>query len=131
MTNSDLIKRAASVVKTRKTKNGLFGDVGCALLSVENKVYLGVCAASGSNVFCAEQNAIGSMITDSVYRIARIVAVWKDEQDDVHVISPCGNCRQIMLEMDRKNLGAEVILDYDKTVTLEELLPYHTWWKKQ
>jgi cytidine deaminase len=131
MTNDLLIRRAADVVNTRKTKNGLFGDVGCALLSAEGKVYVGVCAASGSNVFCAEQNAIGSMITDSVYRIAKIVAVWKDKQGAVHIISPCGNCRQMMLEMDRENLKAEVILDRDKTVTLEELLPYHTWWKKQ
>ena len=131
MTNDELIKKAATVVKTRKTKNGLFGDVGCALLSAKNKVYLGVCAASGSNVFCAEQNAIGSMVTDSVYRIAKIVAVWKDEHSDIHVLSPCGNCRQMMLEMDKENLKAEVILDKDKAVTLEELLPYHTWWKKQ
>ncbi|KQC14294.1 MAG: hypothetical protein APR63_14690 [Desulfuromonas sp. SDB] len=131
MTNDELIQLAASVINPRKTDTGLFADVGCALLSIENKVYLGVCANSGSNVFCAEQNAIGSMITDSVYRIAKIVAVWKDQQNKVHVISPCGNCRQMMLEMDRENLNAEVILDKDKTVTLEELLPYHTWWKKQ
>lgn len=131
MTNKELIDLAASIVKTRKTKNGHFADVGCALLSVEGKIYLGVCAASGSNVFCAEQNAIGSMITDGVYRIAKIVAVWKNEQGEVHVISPCGNCRQMILEMDRENLQTEVILDYDKTMMLEELLPHHTWWKKQ
>ncbi|HEY69496.1 MAG TPA: cytidine deaminase [Anaerolineae bacterium] len=131
MTNEELIQRAASVIAPRKTRNGLFADVGCALLSVENKVYLGVCAASGSNVLCAEQNAIGSMITDSVYRIAKIVAVWKDDQGAVHVISPCGNCRQMMFEMDKQNLQAEIILDHDRTATLEALLPYHDWWKKQ
>jgi cytidine deaminase len=131
MINSELIKMAASVINTRQPKNGLFADVGCALLSAEGKVYLVVCANSGSNVFCAEQNAMGSMITDSVYRIAKIVAVWKDEQGEVQVISPCGNCRQMMLELDRENLNAEIILDHDKTFTLEELLPYHTWWKKQ
>jgi hypothetical protein len=41
-TNSDMIKRAMSVIKIRKTENGLFGDVGCALLSAENKVYVGL-----------------------------------------------------------------------------------------
>lgn len=131
MTNDELIKRAASVVKTRKTQNGLFGDVGCALLSVEGTVYVGVCADSGSNVVCAEQNAIGSMITDGIYQIAKIVAVWKDEEDHVYVLSPCGNCRQMILEIDRENLKTEVILDHDRTVTLEELLPCHNWWKKQ
>jgi len=131
MTNAELIERAASAVRPRETRSGTFGDVGCALLSAENKVYLGVCADSGSNVFCAEQNAIGSMITDAVYQIAKIVAVWKDNDDAVHVLSPCGNCRQMMLEMDEENLKTEVILDKDKTVLLEELLPYHSWWKKQ
>lgn len=131
MKNDELIQQAAAVVKPRKTKGGLFADVGCALLSAEDKVYLGVCADSGSNVFCAEQNAIGSMIADGVYRIAKIVAVWKDEEGTVHVLSPCGNCRQMMLEIDEGNLAAEVILDRDKTVTLAELLPYHDWWKKQ
>lgn len=131
MTNEELIQYAATVIKSRKTKNGLFADVGCALLSTEGKIYLGVCAASGSNVFCAEQNAIGSMITDAVYSISKIVAVWKDEHNDVHVVAPCGNCRQMMFELDKQNLNTEIILDRDKVSTLEELLPYHTWWKKQ
>lgn len=131
MTNEEMIRNAASVINVRKTKSGLFGDVGCALLSVEKRLYLGVCAAAGSNVFCAEQNAMGAMITDGTYRIARIVAVWKDEQGRLHVIAPCGNCRQMMKEMDQENLNAEVILDRDITVRLEELLPYHNWWKKQ
>jgi cytidine deaminase len=131
MTNEEMIQRAASVIRARKTQGGLFGDVGCALLSSAGKLYLGVCADSGANVFCAEQNAIGAMITDGTYRIAKVVAVWKDEQGHVHVIAPCGNCRQMMKEMDEENLQAEVILDRDKTVRLEELLPYHEWWKRQ
>jgi cytidine deaminase len=132
MTNRELIALAASLVKTRKTKNGLFGDVGCALISADGKVYQGVCADSGSNVSCAEQNAIGAMMTDAVYRITKIVAVWKDENGVVFVISPCGNCRQLMREIDEENLKTtEVILDNDKSVLLEELLPYHSWWKKQ
>lgn len=131
MTNRELIDLSASVVKTRKTKHGLCGDVGSALLSQEGKVYLGVCADLGANGFCAEQNAMGSMMTDGHYRIAKIVAVWKDENDCVHVLSPCGHCRQMMMDMDKENLKTEVIMDHDKTVTLEELLPHHTWWKKQ
>ena len=131
MTNGELIKLAATVVKTRKTKNGLFGDVGCALLSVEGKVYLGVCAASGSNAFCAEQNAIGSMITESSFQISKIVAVWKDENDNTFVIPPCGNCRQLMFDLDEQNLRTEVILDRDVTMTIAELLPHHTSWKRQ
>lgn len=131
MTNRDMIEKAALIVRVRKTENGLFGDVGCALLSSEGKLYLGVCADSGANVFCAEQSAMGAMITDGSYQIAKIVAVWKDEDGRAHVIAPCGNCRQMMKEMDEENLEAEVILDRDKTVRLADLLPYHDWWKRQ
>lgn len=131
MTNKELIDLAASVVKTRKVGDILCGDVGSALLSEGGKVYLGVCADFGGSGFCAEMNAMGSMMTAGEYRIARIVAVWKNEDGIVHVLSPCGNCRQMMLNMDKENLKAEVILDLDKVVTLEELLPCHTWYKKQ
>ena len=131
MTNEELIKKAASVVKTRKTKNGLFGDVGCALISDNSKIYVGICADAGSNTFCAEQNAIGSMITDGEYKIKKITAVWKDADGNVFVIPPCGNCRQFMREVDEDNLDTEIILDVNKTVQLRDLLPFYDWWKKQ
>ncbi|MGA1153392.1 MAG: cytidine deaminase family protein [bacterium] len=126
-----LINQAASVIKTRKVKDSLFADVGCALLSRSDQVYYGVCADSGSNTFCAEKAAIAAMITNGEYEIKKIVAVWKDEAGSVFVIPPCGNCRQLMRETDESNLEAEVILDADKTVLLKELLPYYDWWKKQ
>ncbi len=130
MTDEELIKKAASIIKVRKTKNGLFGDVGCALVSNKDQIYTGISADSGSNVICAERNAIGSMITDGEYKIKRIVAVWKDEAGAIYVIPPCGNCRQFMREVDEDNLETEVILDKNKVVKLKELLPYYNWWQK-
>jgi len=131
MTNEELIEKAASVVKTRKTKNGLFGDVGCAVLSDNNNVYVGICAAAGSNAICAEQFALGSMMATGEYKFKKIVAVWKDEKDNIFVIPPCGNCRQYMREINEDNLSSEIILDKGKVVSLKELLPYYDWWQKQ
>ncbi len=131
MTNRELIKKAMAVAKTKQTKVGLFADVGCALLSGKGKVYLGVCVASGSNIFCAEQIAIGQMITNGESKIKKIVAVWKDEKGVIFVISPCGNCRQFMRETDESNLETEVVLDKDKSVQLRGLLPYYNWWQRQ
>jgi cytidine deaminase len=129
--NVKLIKKAASVIKEKKIKDSLYADVGCALLSQKDKIYLGVCAESGSNVFCAEKIAVGSMLTNGEYKIKKIVAVWKDKKGNLFVIPPCGNCRQLFLEMDKKNLETEIILDKNKTVKLKELLPYSNWCKKQ
>ena len=91
MTAHDLIEKAASVIRPRQQRGGLIGDVGCALAAESGALYLGVCADIGSNVFCAEQNAIGSMITDGETRVKTIVATWKDEGGATFVIAPCGN----------------------------------------
>ncbi len=123
MTNQELIDRAASVLETRRTKGGLFGHVGSALLSDNNEVYVGICADVDSNTFCAERNAIGSMITDGEHRIKKIVAVWKDKEGNVFVIAPCGDCRQFICEVNEENMDTEVILDENKTVFLRDLLP--------
>jgi cytidine deaminase len=131
MTNQQLIKKAAALIKPKKMKDGLSADVGCALISEKGKLYLGVCAATGSNVICAERVAIGAMITGGEYKIKKIVAVWKEDKN-IFVIPPCGNCRQLMREVDESNLeNTEVVLDKNKSVKLKELLPYYDWWKKQ
>lgn len=129
--NSILIKRAASLINPRRIKDSLFADAGCVLLSQQNQIYHGVCAASGSNTFCAETAAIAAMITGGEYRIKKIVATWKVERGKTFVISPYGNCRQLMRETDESNLQAEVILDEKKSVLLKELLPYYDWWQEQ
>jgi cytidine deaminase len=130
MTNEELISRAAAVVHAKRIKDFLIGDVGCAVLTDKGNVYLGVCADVASNSFCAEHAAIGAMMTAGEYRIQKIVAVWKDEQGDIYVLSPCGNCREFIRQVNEANLEADVILDSDKSVKLRELLPYHDWFHK-
>lgn len=94
-------------------------------------LYLGVCADIGSNVFCAEQNAIGSMITAGESKIRTIVATWKDEDGATYVIAPCGNCRQFMLDIDESNLDCDVLLDAGRSVKLRALLPDYDSWRRQ
>ena len=130
MTNEELINEAASLINVRADNGNLIGDVGCVLVSGKGNVYYGVCAAVGSNVFCAEQSAIGSMLTAGEYDVKKIVATWKDEKGNVFVIPPCGNCRQLMYQMNHANLDTDVILDKAKLVKLRELLPYYDWWKQ-
>jgi cytidine deaminase len=128
--NDALIEKAAAVVNPRKIGDDLMGDVGCALLTDQDHIYLGVCIDVGSGIgFCAEHSAIGAMVTAGEYRIKKIVAVWKDEHD-TYILSPCGRCREFMRQIHPENLDAEVILDRDKVVKLADLLPYHDWFHK-
>ncbi|RPH61842.1 MAG: cytidine deaminase [Chloroflexi bacterium] len=126
-----MIAKAASVVHPKKIGDSLVGDVGCALLSENGNLYLGVCMDIGSGIgFCAEHSAIAAMVTAGEFRIRKIVAVWKDDQQNIFVLSPCGRCREFIRQIDPGNLDTEVILDYDKVLTLAELLPYHDWFHK-
>ncbi len=131
MTNDELIAKAAAVVRSRQNGDYIIGDVGCALLTDKGNVYLGVCIDTSSSMgFCAEHNAIGAMITAGESKIKKIVAIWKDKNDDAYVLSPCGRCREFMRQIDKDNLETEVILDESKSAPLKELLPYHDWFKK-
>ena len=131
MTNEELIKKAQSVVKPRRIAHDYgVGDVGCALLSGNGNVFLGVCIDASSGMgFCAEHSAIAAMITHGEERIRKIVAVLGDGR----VLPPCGRCREFMHQIDHRNLDeTEVVLGKDKSAKLRELLP-HPWdevWSK-
>ena len=128
LSNQDLIDRAASVLNPTKLKDFLLGDVGCALETEAGNVYLGVCMDISSGIgFCAEHSAIAAMVTAGEFKIKRIVAVWRDETG-LHVLSPCGRCREFMRQIDESNIHeTDVIMDVDKVLKLSELLPYHDW----
>ena len=54
---------------------------------------------------------MAAMITDGEYKIQKIVAVWRDERNGkLHVLPPCGICREFMRNVDEENLNAEVVL---------------------
>lgn len=123
ITDAELIAHARSVIRPRKVQNDFtLGEVGCALLSTNGNVYLGVCIDTASGMgFCAEHSAIAAMVTGGELRIQRIVAVLEDGT----ILPPCGRCREFMFQIHEDNLEAEVIIGKNKTVRLRELLPYH------
>lgn len=128
ISNEALIEHAASVVNPKQIGDHLVGDVGAALITDQGNIYLGVCLDLPSGIgFCAEHSAIAAMVTAGEYRIAKIVAVWKDEYSP-YVVAPCGRCRELIRQIDAGNMSTEVILDRDHVMTLEELLPhYHSY----
>src|SRR6478672_1950535 len=125
ITNDELVKKAAGLLTARKNGDYMAGDVGSALITDKENVYLGVCIDTSSGMgFCAEHSAVAAMVTAGESRIRRIVAVWKNENGHTEVIPPCGRCREFMRQVNSDNLDAEVILAKDKVIRLRELLPY-------
>ena len=126
--NAELIARAAVVLNPVRVKDRLFGDVGAAVLSEAGEVFTGVAVDTAGWGLCAERSALAAMITAGQYRIAKLVAVWKDEKTGkLHVLPPCGICREFMRSIDEANLAALVITGRERSVSLSELLPLHGW----
>jgi len=127
ITNEELIKRAKSVAKIHKSPYGVrIGEAGCALVTDKGHVYVGVSIAAHCGVgFCCEHSAIATMVTNQEYIIKKIVAVGSDST----IMPPCGRCREIMYQIDKKNLSADVIVDKNRVVKLKELLP-EIWQKR-
>ncbi|MCD6031188.1 MAG: hypothetical protein K0S78_3362 [Thermomicrobiales bacterium] len=130
MTNDELIEMAASVLNPHTTADGrVFGDVAAALVTDCGTVFCGVCIDTTCGTgFCAEHAAIAAMVTAGEYRIAKIVAVWRDDSDNaLRVVPPCGRCREFMRQVDDANLGTEVVLGTTKVLRVQDLLPHHEW----
>ena len=129
MTDDELIAAAAAVLNPVQRPDGrLFGDVGAALVSTDGAIFTGVCVDTFSWGLCAERSAIAAMVTAGAYRVERIVAVWRDPATGrLHVLPPCGHCRQFMREVDEANLDTRVILGRRESLALRDLLPRHEW----
>ena len=116
----------------RKVQNGRTispfieaGGVAAAILTKKGNIYVGVCIDTASTLgMCAERNAIANMITNGESQIDKVVAVMPDGK----VGSPCGACREYMMQLDRDSGEIEILLDLEsrKTVKLRELIP--DWW---
>ena len=73
---------------------------------------------------CAERDAIANMITNGESQIEKVVAVMPDGK----VGSPCGACREFMMQLDKDSGEIEILLDLEteKVIQLKDLVP--DWW---
>ena len=118
-----LIDRARSLINpmTLARPDMDAATVGCALLAANGKIYEGVCIHLSCGIgFCAEAAAVANMIKDGETQIHQIVAASSDS-----ILSPCGRCREMMMQISPKNADAEIILSDSRSVQLRSLIPEH------
>jgi cytidine deaminase len=126
--NDTLIASAEAVLNPRTVDDRRFGDVGSTLVTKAGNHYSGVCIDTSSGTgFCAEHAAIAAMVTAGEYEIAKIVAVWRDDRGALHVVPPCGRCREFIRQIDPANLDTEVVLSNTSSARLRDLLPHSSW----
>ncbi len=121
MTNRELIEKAKQLVSPiRLSDHAISGEVASVLITSKGKMYAGVSVHAACGLgFCAEHNAIGSMLTNRESRIERIVAVGEDGR----ILPPCGRCREMMYQINPANAEAAVMVAENRLVRLRDLLP--------
>ncbi len=98
------------------------GTVGAAIRTAAGNIYTGICIDLACGLgFCAEAAAIAEMLKQRESHIAAVVAVGADGV----LGAPCGRCREMIAQVDRRNLCCRVLLPNGKETTLAALLPDH------
>lgn len=123
-----LYERAKAVQRERKLSPLMeVGSVGAAVLSDQGNIYTGICIDTACGMgMCAERNAIANMLTNGEHKISKVVAVMPDGSSG----TPCGVCREFMMQLDKDSSEIEILLSLEplQTVKLGEQLP--DWWGK-
>jgi cytidine deaminase len=104
------------------------GGVAASILTDKGNIYTGVCIDTSCTLgMCAERNAIANMITNGESRIVKLVCVMCDGS----VGSPCGACREYLMQLDKNSPAMQILRNYEtlETITLDELIP--GWWGKE
>ena len=129
LSNAALIERAAEALNPQLLGAGFWvADVGAAVEAEDGRIFTGACIGGHLSI-CAELGAISQLVAATTPRVRRVVAVWRDPTGAVlHVIPPCGRCREVIKTLSEHNLETLVILGPEHTATLRDLLPYAGWY---
>lgn len=96
------------------------GTVAAALRTGAGDVCSGVCVDTACSLgFCAEHAAVAEMLEARQSEVRMLVAVTGEGR----VIPPCGRCRELPWQVDRRNANTWVVLGDEDGALLADLLP--------
>ncbi|MBE6385566.1 MAG: cytidine deaminase [Lentisphaerae bacterium] len=101
------------------------GSVGAAIMTDQGNIYTGICIDTACGMgMCAERNAIANMLTNGESIITKVAAVMPDGSSG----TPCGVCREFMMQLGDSGKEIEILLSLEplKTVKLGVQMP--DWW---
>ena len=117
----ELCEKAKSVICPKEISANMYaGSVGAAVLTKEGNIYTGVCIDTSCSLgMCAERNALSTMITHGEYEADKVVAIFQNGE----VMSPCGACREFMMQL-KGGENIQILLNNEgKVKTLGDLMP--------
>ncbi len=126
VSDEELVCAAEAALNPQKLADFYVGDVGCAVMSFDDEVFTGTCIG-GKDGICAEQSAVSNLVMNGEPRVKKLVAVWRSDTGDLHVLPPCEKCRAFLRSLSGENQQTEIILGRDDTRMLQDLLPLEGW----
>jgi cytidine deaminase len=127
MDKQKLIREAFLAREKTYSPYSQFG-VGAALLATNGVIYRGcnIESASYTPTNCAERTAFFKAVSEGVKDFEAIVVVGGKMGEAVNYCSPCGVCRQVMMEFCDPKTFLVILAKSEeeyKEFTLEEMLP--------
>ena len=123
MATTELIDLAIETSKKAYVPYSHF-PIGAVLVAKDGSVYTGVNVenASFSLTNCGERTAIFKAVSEEQRDFSELIVYGQTEKP----ISPCGACRQVMVEFFKPDLKVTLVAKDKTTVemTVGELLPY-------
>ena len=123
LTESEAVKLFEEAKSAAENSYSPYSDfpVGAAVLTADGKIFRGtnVENASYSVTVCAERLALGYAVSSGAIAI-KAIAVFSNTDS----ISPCGTCRQFIIEFDNDII---IVFRHEKKLiqkTIQELLPF-------
>ena len=123
MATTELIDLAIETSKQAYVPYSHF-PIGAVLVANDGSIYTGVNIenASFSLTNCGERTAIFKAVSEGQRDFSELIVYGETERP----ISPCGACRQVMVEFFKPDLKVTLVANDKTTVemTVGELLPY-------
>lgn len=125
-TFEDVYEKLCDMVELKRiTPFVEIATVAAAVVTSDDEVFYGVNIKADCGMgFCAERNAMSSMLTLSKTKIKYILCV--DRTKNLRL--PCGACREFIAQINPENMETEILesVKPKKSVKLKKLLP--SWW---
>ena len=123
MATTELIDLAIETSKNAYVPYSHF-PIGAVLVANDGSIYTGVNIenASFSLTNCGERTAVFKAVSEGQRDFSELIVYGQTEKP----ISPCGACRQVMVEFFKPDLKVTLVAKDKTTVemTVGELLPY-------
>lgn len=85
------------------------------------KIFTGICVDVTCGLgLCAERSAVAEMLKSRETEIDMIVAVANSA-----ILPPCGSCRELLVQVNPRNLDTRVILPDEEITPFRNLLLSH------